>query len=402
MRQYLTLAFSCLTLLSFGQAKITTTGNNVVNTSDPYAADIVIGSDAGTRHDASIMFWSNFSASRIFNVGETFYMSTFNSVNSNIGLAAATGGSSYFLGNLGIGTTNPNAQLSLGNGILPQKLLMYDNNDHAKLGFGVQPFELRMFAPDDAHISFGTVALTDGNTWSEKMRISNSGNVGIGTNNPQSKLHIDAPLDNSVTALTIGNGNATGDLTVPYGAPTGGYNIDFKTWRDVVPDQVGARIRAERINNHLPNSALVQGVDLTFSTSPGFERNQLTERLRINHDGNIGIGTTDPKGYKLAVAGSAIAESVTIKLQGNWPDYVFNPAYNLPPLSDVKTYIDKNQHLPDIPSEAEVVKDGVNLGEMNKLLVKKVEELTLYLIQQNKKLEQQQIQIDKLSKVLIK
>jgi len=106
----------------------------------------------------------------------------------------------------------------------------------------------------------------------------------------------------------------------------------------------------------------------------------------IDGAGRVGIGTTDPKGYKLAVAGNIISESVTVKLQSQWPDYFFKSNYKLPSLTTVKAYIDKNQHLPDMPSETEVAKDGVNLGEMNKLLLKKVEELTLYLIQKDKQL----------------
>lgn len=108
--------------------------------------------------------------------------------------------------------------------------------------------------------------------------------------------------------------------------------------------------------------------------------------------GNVGIGTTDSKGYKLAVNGSVIATSVTVKLYPNWPDYVFKKDYRLPSLTEVKTYIDKNQHLPEIPSAAEIAKDGLNLGDMNKLLMKKVEELTLYLIEkdnENKDLQKQ-------------
>jgi hypothetical protein len=104
----------------------------------------------------------------------------------------------------------------------------------------------------------------------------------------------------------------------------------------------------------------------------------------------LGISVGNAGNNKLAVGGGIIAESVTIKLQANWPDYVFNPTYQLKSLSEVKTYINENHHLPDMPSEAEVAKDGLNLGEMNKLLTKKVEELTLYLIEKDKQLEQQQ------------
>lgn len=112
--------------------------------------------------------------------------------------------------------------------------------------------------------------------------------------------------------------------------------------------------------------------------------------------GNVGIGTTDPHGYKLAVNGSAIAESVTIKLNGSWPDYVFKPAYHLPALASVKAYIDKNQHLPEMPSEQEVKDNGINLGEIVKVQTKKIEELTLYLIDKEKQLSDQQKQIEQL------
>jgi hypothetical protein len=106
--------------------------------------------------------------------------------------------------------------------------------------------------------------------------------------------------------------------------------------------------------------------------------------MRITIDGNVAIGTSDPKGYKLAVAGNAIAESVTVKLQSQWPDFVFKPTYSLPSLAAVKTYIDDKGHLPDMPSDAEAAREGINLGEMNKKLLQKVEEITLYLIQKDK------------------
>lgn len=99
--------------------------------------------------------------------------------------------------------------------------------------------------------------------------------------------------------------------------------------------------------------------------------------------GNIGINTFNPKGYKFAVNGSAVATSMTVKLNSVWPDYVFKPSYQLPALTEVKTYIDQHQHLPEIPSEEEIAKEGQNLGEMNRLLLKKVEELTLYLIEKD-------------------
>jgi hypothetical protein len=120
-------------------------------------------------------------------------------------------------------------------------------------------------------------------------------------------------------------------------------------------------------------------------------------------DGRLALNVTDitkAAGYTLAVGGSAIAESVTVKLQSGWADYVLEKVYQRPSLTKVKTYIDENQHLPEIPSAAEVAKNGLNLGEMNKLLLKKVEELTLYLVESNRKQLVQDSRIRKLEQWL--
>jgi len=101
---------------------------------------------------------------------------------------------------------------------------------------------------------------------------------------------------------------------------------------------------------------------------------------------SVVIGTTDPHGYMLAVNGNIRAKEIKVEA-GPWPDYVFKPMYKLPSLITVKSYIKKNKHLPDMPSEKEVAKDGINLGEMNKLLLKKVEELTLHMIHQHEEIE---------------
>ncbi|WP_316833733.1 hypothetical protein [Pedobacter nutrimenti] len=227
------------------------------------------------------------------------------------------------------------------------------------------------------------------------MTIQAGGNVGIGTTDPSAKLHINASLTES--AIKIGSPNVQGNINVPVGASTGGYNLDFYTWRDIQVDQIGARIRAERINSYQPNNALVQSMDLVFSTSTGGIQTELTEKLRINSTGNVSIGTSDAKGYKLAVNGNILATEIKVQA-APWPDYVFSKNYNLPALQSIEKHIKKEGYLPDMPSAKEVESNGINVGEMNAKLLKKIEELTLYIIDQNKELLNQKDQLNNLKK----
>ncbi|WP_205509897.1 hypothetical protein [Longitalea arenae] len=115
--------------------------------------------------------------------------------------------------------------------------------------------------------------------------------------------------------------------------------------------------------------------------------------LTVGGSGNVGInsalaiGTTDTKGHKLAVAGSAIFTKVTVKTYP-WPDYVFNASYRLRPLSEVEQYIKQHHHLPEVASAAEVEKNGLDLGNNQAALLKKIEELTLYVIDLEKRMKE--------------
>jgi len=113
-----------------------------------------------------------------------------------------------------------------------------------------------------------------------------------------------------------------------------------------------------------------------------------TESMRITGDGKVGIGTTDFSGdHKLRVEGSIGAREITVEASG-WSDFVFEDDYNLQTLKEVEEYINENGHLPEIPSEEEVIENGINLGEMNAKLLQKIEELTLYMIDVNKEVKQ--------------
>jgi len=114
-------------------------------------------------------------------------------------------------------------------------------------------------------------------------------------------------------------------------------------------------------------------------------------RLILMDDGNVGIGVTNPT-YKLTVEGTIGARKIKVTQQANWADFVFEPNYKLPSLQEVESYIKANGHLQDIPTAAEVQKDGVDLADMNKKLLQKVEELTLYIIELKKEVDQLKIE----------
>lgn len=112
--------------------------------------------------------------------------------------------------------------------------------------------------------------------------------------------------------------------------------------------------------------------------------------MTVTNDNRVYIGNYKPSGsyadYKLGVDGSIICKKAVVQ-NTSWADFVFQPDYRLPQLSEVESFIKDNGHLPGIPTEAEVLQNGVDVGEMNKLLLQKIEELTLYVIQLKKETE---------------
>jgi hypothetical protein len=121
------------------------------------------------------------------------------------------------------------------------------------------------------------------------------------------------------------------------------------------------------------------------------------ETFTVFGDGKTSIGGTYvPVGYQLAVKGKIIAEEVVVQLRSNWPDYVFSNTYKLKPLSEVEAYIKANNHLQNIPSAKEVEVNGVTLGNIVTQQMAKIEELTLYLIEQQKQIDALKKQLESL------
>lgn len=269
-----------------------------------------------------------------------------------------------------------------------------------------------------------------------------SGSVGIGTSLPQETLHVNGGqmLNGNLTfasdetpffikgpanggAIRIrSNVSSTYDRGIQFG------NIDNNgSWNSymiveqngrvgigtITPSSaldVAGLIQISGINSAVPPSDLsyglfgYQGVGLGIfsgATGPnqgiGFWTNLnsvKTEVVRISNNGNVGIGTIDSKGYKLAVNGKIRTQEIKVE-NTNWPDYVFTKDYKPQTLQETEQHIKEKGHLPGIPSAEEVKANGIDLGEMNAKLLQKIEELTLHLIEQNKgqKALQKEVQI---------
>ncbi len=272
-------------------------------------------------------------------------------------------------GNVGIGTTNPYGPLNVD----PQGTGGITIGNPSVNSGGFTSLQMGISAVQNGY-SFIQGIQASGVTWGNIILNKGGGNVGIGTTTPLSLLQV--------------NGNIAAKAAADA-------NNSYLLFQRSSDGYVGAR---------LGNSYAFSGYGghLVFETNDGGGPTSLVERLRITNNGNVGIGITTPQN-KLDVNGTIHSKAVNIDLNG-WNDYVFKKDYQLRPLSEVKAYIDQNQHLPEIPSEQEMVKKGLDVGEMNKLLMKKVEELTLYLIEKDQKekeqgqmLSKQQEQINKLT-----
>ncbi|WP_422860391.1 hypothetical protein ACOKFD_05900 [Flagellimonas sp. S174] len=285
-------------------------------------------------------------------------------------------------GNVGIGTTNPQSKLEIygSNNAIGVGLTNYGWGNANLIGseYGAWnasrtnasgSYYYRWTGNSSTHhvayvgqelnsSSWGLAFKTDSKTskthaTSTRMFINTTGEVGIGTTNPTDKLTINGntrvvdPTNQNRFLLLHGNGH--GNKIRSYGG-----NLLLET-----------RLDSESIE---------------FKTN-----NSVTPLMLVKGDGSVGIGTTNPNGWKLAVNGQIRAKE--IKVETGWSDFVFEKDYDLPTLKEVEKYIKEKGHLKDIPSAKEVEENGIFLGEMDSKLLQKIEELTLYTIQQEKRIK---------------
>jgi len=236
----------------------------------------------------------------------------------------------------------------------------------------------------------------------ERMRIAGMGRyIGIGTQDPQAMLHISNPrAPESLCKRDDPNDD---------GEP------DFLRFTEKL-----IQLNARGVPDGFDISFNGKNIIFKHHEEANFSLEGPGGGLTIAPDGNIGVGTTTPlakldvdgsfkaqsatltgalSAQSAKIAGRVCAKEVIVSLSGSpcWPDFVFDKEYKLPTLSEVEQFITENKHLPDVPSAAEVEANGVNIGEMNAVLIRKVEELTLYIIEQEKlmkKLEKQLSEIE--------
>ncbi|WP_339606405.1 hypothetical protein [uncultured Roseivirga sp.] len=355
----LSLFALCLALSSTAQTWTTSvpniyyTGGNVgIGTTSPSfslevrAADVLFGT-SGTEENR-FYFYSGSD-----NESSQFWM--YNAMAENTIKLKSDGDSFFNGGNVGIGTTSPQAKLHVEGDV--------QIKSGEKLQWGGTQTAIEGSTVSNK-IAFFTNSL-------ERFRVDDGGNVGIGTTSPSEKLEL------------IGNMRIKGVSGFSHG------NLQFyraNGFLFMTIGQADLNVANSTFDFHHHN-----GNDIRFLINN-------SENLRIKLNGNIGIGTTSPT-EKLEVNGTIRSKKVKVETTG-WPDFVFASNFKLRTLNELEAYIKANQHLPEVPSAKDVEENGLDLGKMDATLLQKVEELTLYLIEMNKKVEKLEKENLKLKKSL--
>ncbi len=315
-------------------------------------------------------------------------------------------------GKVGIGTINPSHLLHINGG----DLFVQSSSGNIRLGYnGGNEWQM---ATTNGGADLRWYTTTDGGvTTSPRHYFSQNGNVGLGgftgVFSPLGTLDVKGNGTSSATNTFLLR-NSLGDTLLRMrddGRLGVGYNSN----------SYGRTLNlgGSGVNFYVANEAAFGGAIFPTDTSLVLWSNSGANNYLVLQPswGNTGIGTYTPNakfhvngsmlignnssrvaaGYSMSVDGKIMCEELKVQLSTAWPDYVFDDAYKLMPLTDLEATIKQQKHLPNIPSSAQVgAANGIELGEMNRKLLEKIEELTLYIIQINKEKEQMEKRVSKL------
>ncbi len=320
-------------------------------------------------------------------------------------------------GNIGIGTTSPKAKLDIfGSNSNTTNLILSANYENSyrwrfKTIDRGNAIDMDITASDSGDNEEAVIKLSRSSSGRPEFRlynnaiVANNGNVGIGNDSPTEKLHVSGNILGN--KLMLNDPNNTSDWNTLWQS---GFYQSYNATNAPEADVWFWGLNMNHSSNSSSYKYNGQIAIKNSSTSPTMYFRSTTSNgtgtwAKVLHSegshnisGNLGIGTTDTKGFKLGVQGKIAAEEVKVATYSNWSDFVFEENYNLPTLKEVEQHIKDNGHLKDIPNAEEVQKEGFYLAEMNAKLLQKIEELTLYTIEQEKKIEIQNQDILELKK----
>jgi len=263
-------------------------------------------------------------------------------------------------GKVGIGTTDPKYHLTVAG-----RLNSEANGDYYGAWFGGEARENNPsfnlgswynnkveFMFDDSYDGLKVKTVDSGIEYDHNL-VLRQGKLAVGGANAYATLHI------------VSNSNSNGDNT--------------------------ARFEAKGIGGAYSHIHYGQ-------TGDWYIRSALSSGKVVLQDtgGGVAIGTTDTSDARLAVDGRIRAEEVVVAMSENWPDYVFEDGYELRTLGEVEAHIDEHGHLPGIPSASVIEEEGLSVGAVQTKMMEKIEEMTLYIIDQNKRMEEKDRQIESL------
>jgi trimeric autotransporter adhesin len=363
----------------------------------------------------------------------------FKANNTQSGIIDISKGNTSFGENALLPTNTGNGHTAVGTGALRLLASGYSNTAIGSLSLksatggtgntaiGTNAFQTMIGGTSNTAIGLDADVL-DGGTWltnatvigagarvatSNSLVLGNNANVGIGTSSPTKKLHlygtnpslfIEGDVNSYYPELRIKSqiGEGFVDNYGPASYATGMF-LNTKSIQNALVG-IGAAKTGNVAYTNDPTLVSFRVISTPNQTNDIFKVIQNTattlgffteaNALVVNKDGKVLLG--DMTGidlnpttftHKLAVNGSAIFTKAVVRLTNTWPDFVFEKNYKLPTLAEVEAYIAKHKHLKDVPSAEEVKEKGIDLGDNQTILLKKVEELTLYMIELNKKVE---------------